>query len=43
MNKTPESAVLLERAGNLKAYFDRHMARPSVKETIPPPFPGRTS
>ena len=43
MNKTPESAAMLERARSLKAYFDRHMARPSVKGTIPPPFPGRTS
>jgi glutathione S-transferase len=43
MNKTPESAAMLERARSLKDYFDRHIARPSVKETIPPPFPGRTS
>ena len=41
LSKMPESAALLAKAAHLMAYFERHMARPSVKETVPPPFPGR--
>jgi glutathione S-transferase len=43
MNKAAESRAMLDRSPNLKAYFERHMARPSVKEAAPPPFPGRES
>ena len=41
LSKMPESAAVLAKATHLMAYFERHMARPSVKETVPPPFPGR--
>jgi glutathione S-transferase len=43
MDKIPESRALLERSANLNAYFERHQARASVRDTIPPPFPGRSS
>src|SRR5436190_2219865 len=39
--KLPESSAMSDKAKSLKAYFDRHMARPSVTETTPPPMPGR--
>jgi len=41
MGLTPESSALLQRSPNLKAYFDRHMARKSVQETVPSWIPGR--
>jgi glutathione S-transferase len=41
MNKMPESGAMLRQHVNLKAYFDRHMARSSAREASPPPFPGR--
>jgi glutathione S-transferase len=43
MAKTPESRAILDRSPNLRRYYDRHEARASVKDTIPPPFPGRSS
>lgn len=43
MDKAPESRAMLGRSASLKAYAERHMARASVKDTIPPPFPGRSS
>jgi glutathione S-transferase len=43
LEKTPESRAMLNRSRHLKAYFDRHMARKSLAETTPPPFPGRSS
>jgi len=43
MDKTPESRAMLSQSSNLKAYFERHQARASVKDTVPPPFPGRSS
>ncbi len=43
VDKLPESRAMLRRATNLDAYYKRHMARASVEETTPPPFPGRTS
>ena len=42
LSKSPESSAMLAEATELKAYFDRHMARPSVEATIRPPFPGRS-
>jgi glutathione S-transferase len=42
LNKTPESAAMLKRSASLDKYFQHHMARPSVQETIPPPFPHRS-
>ncbi len=41
LSKMPESSALLDKTKHVKAYFERHMARPSVKETTPPPFPGK--
>jgi glutathione S-transferase len=41
MGKTPESSALLQRMPGLKAYFDRHMARKSVQETVPTWIPGQ--
>ena len=43
IDKLPESRVMLRDAASLNAYYHRHMERPSVKETTPPPFPGRSS
>jgi len=43
LDKLPESRAMLRRATHLDGYYWRHLARPSVKETIPPPFPGRSS
>jgi glutathione S-transferase len=43
LDKLPESGAILRRNSNLSAYFDRHIARPSVREAVPPPFPGRSS
>jgi glutathione S-transferase len=41
MDKMPESSEMLRRHASLRSYFDRHMSRPSARETAPPPFPGR--
>ena len=43
MEKAPESRAMLNGSANLKAYIARHMTRTSVTNTIPPPFPGRSS
>ncbi|HZS82632.1 MAG TPA: glutathione S-transferase family protein [Stellaceae bacterium] len=43
LDKMPESGAMLAKAAALKAYYDRHIARKSIAETIPPPFPGRSS
>ena len=43
LDKLPESRAMMRRTANLSAYCERHMARPSVKEATPPPFPGRSS
>lgn len=37
-SKLPESGAALARQSALQAYLDRHMARASVKATIPPPM-----
>lgn len=43
LDKAPESRAMLRRSANLEAYRRRHFERASVEETIPPPFPGRSS
>ena len=43
LDKLPESGAMLRRTANLSAYYERHIARASVKEAVPPPFPGRSS
>jgi glutathione S-transferase len=40
MTKFPESGELLAAHPNLKAYFERHVARKSVQESIPQSAPG---
>jgi glutathione S-transferase len=40
MNKFPESSALLATSPNLKAYFERHIARKSVQDAIPQSAPG---
>ncbi|HEY7642787.1 MAG TPA: glutathione S-transferase family protein [Steroidobacteraceae bacterium] len=41
MNKMPESRELLAQSKHLKAYFDRHLERPSVRQTVPESMPER--
>jgi glutathione S-transferase len=43
LDNLPESGATLRQMPKLKGYLEQHLARPSVKETTPPPFPGRTS
>jgi glutathione S-transferase len=43
MAKGPESRAILRRSANLEAYAERHMARASLRDTVAPPFPGRSS
>jgi glutathione S-transferase len=35
----PESGAMLAALPALRAYLDRHLARPSVARTVPPPMP----
>ena len=41
MAKMPESSELMKASRNVSAWYDRVAARPSGKETEPPPMPGR--
>lgn len=41
MNKMPESRAMLAESQHLKAYFERHMERPSVQRTFPEQMPER--
>ena len=41
LQKMPESGELLSASSNLTAWFRRVSDRPSAKETVPPPMPGR--
>lgn len=41
LRQMPESSPMIAKLPSLTAYCERHMARPSVMDTIPPPFPGR--
>jgi glutathione S-transferase len=43
LHHLPESRVMLRRNASLEAYYERHLARASVREAIPAPFPGRSS
>ncbi len=40
MSKPPESSAMLGKCTALAAYLDRQLARPSVRDTTPPAFPG---
>jgi glutathione S-transferase len=42
LKKTPESSAMIAGHKALDAYIARHLARPSVRDTIPPPLPGHT-
>ncbi len=37
MSKRAESGAMMAKQPHLMAYFERHMARPSVRDTTPPP------
>lgn len=39
MNKMPESRSMLAQAAHLKAYFERHIERPSVRRSFPESMP----
>ncbi len=41
MRLMPESSEMVKASPHLSAWFDRVSARPSVRETEPPPMPGR--
>ena len=41
MGKMPESSEMMKTSPNVSAWYDRVAARPSGKETEPPPMPGR--
>ena len=41
MRQMPESGALMQASPHLSAWFDRVASRPSGKETVPPPMPGR--
>jgi len=43
MQHPPESAQLLAAHGSLTAYLDRHLTRPSVQTSLPPPLPGQAA
>jgi glutathione S-transferase len=43
LHHLPESGALLRRSAALEDYYIRHLALASVKDAIPPPFPGRSS
>jgi glutathione S-transferase len=42
-SRLPETTAMLGRLPDLRAHFDRHIAVPSIKATVPPPFPGRSN
>jgi glutathione S-transferase len=42
MRLMPESGEMVKASPNVAAWFDRVSARPSSKETEPPPMPGRS-
>lgn len=41
LQNAPESSAALAASPAVTAYLRRHLARPSVAGTLPPPFPGR--
>ena len=41
MRQMPESGEMVSGSPNVTAWYDRVMERPSAKETVPPPMPGR--
>jgi glutathione S-transferase len=43
LHHLPESGEMVRRNASLEAYYARHIARASVREALPPPFPGRAT
>jgi len=43
LDHLPESEAMLRQNARLTSYYERHIARASVREAVPPPFPGRSS
>jgi hypothetical protein len=43
LHHLPETGQMLRRNASLASYCEQHLARASVKEAVPPPFPGRSS
>ena len=41
LRRTPEAGQAIERSKAIIAYIERHRSRPTVRDTIPLPFPGR--
>ncbi len=41
MNKYPESAALMRKSDNLRAYYERHIKRKSIADALPTAPPGR--
>ncbi|HVO13841.1 MAG TPA: glutathione S-transferase family protein [Alphaproteobacteria bacterium] len=41
LRRMPESGQMIERAKSIVPYIERHRSRPTVRDTIPPPLPGR--
>jgi glutathione S-transferase len=39
LRMTPEAGAIIASSAALDGYLVRHMARPSIRETAPPPFP----
>jgi glutathione S-transferase len=42
LRMAPESGAMIARSPALDGYLKRHLARPSVRDTVPPPFPAGT-
>ena len=41
LRRMPESGRMIESAKSIVPYIERHRSRPTVRDTIPPPFPGK--
>jgi glutathione S-transferase len=41
LRRMPESGQMIEQARSIVPYIERHRSRPTVRDTIPPPLPGR--
>jgi glutathione S-transferase len=41
LRRMPESGQMIESAKSIVPYIERHRVRPSVRDNIPPPLPGR--
>ncbi|HVY57374.1 MAG TPA: glutathione S-transferase family protein [Xanthobacteraceae bacterium] len=39
LRMTPEAGAIIAGSAAFQGYLSRHMARPSIRDTVPPPFP----